>query len=58
VLDRDLYAGLSPSSRFFLQDDSSNFDIHFCDKQNTSGAVEPYDMRRHFNKFYLGESVN
>ena len=58
LLDRDLYAGLDPKSNFFLQDDGSAFDVHYREKSGKPTSIEPYDMRRHFNKFYLGEGVD
>ncbi len=58
VINRGIYAGLIPDKPFFLQNDGTAFDIHYRDKDRNTGVVEPYDMRRHFNKFYLGEGVN
>ncbi len=58
MIDRQLYGGLAPESRFFLQDDGSEFDVHYRRRLGKNTLIEPYDMRRHFNKFYLGEGVN
>ena len=58
LLDRGLYCALNPMSCFFLQDDGSEFGVHYRDQEGRPAAVEPYDMRRHFNKFYLGEGIN
>lgn len=58
LLDCGPYGGLNPESRFFLQDDGSDFDVSYRSRDNKSALVEPYDMRRHFNKFDLGEGVN
>lgn len=57
LLDRDLFAGLNPDSEFFLQDDGSKFDVSYRERANKPALLEPYQMRRHFQKFYLGEGV-
>ncbi len=57
TLDRKLFSGLNPESRFFLQVNGKNFDVSYVERQGKAARVEPYDMRRRFAKFYLGEGV-
>ncbi len=57
ILDRGLYAGLNPESRFFLQESGEPFGVTYREREGKSALVEPYDMRRKFNRFYLGEGV-
>ncbi len=57
VLDRGLFGGLNPDSRFFLQPSGEPFGITYRDRAEKSALVEPYDMRRQWQKYYLGEGV-
>ena len=57
LLDRGIYSGLNPESRFFLQSDGEPFGITFRKRTDKPALIEPYGIRRRFNKFYLGEGV-
>ena len=56
LLDRGLYAGLDPNSRFFLKDSGEEFILNFksavVGKETKTQALQ---MQRHFQKFHLGE---
>ncbi len=57
VIDRGLFGGLNPESRFFLQESGEPFGVTYRDREDKSALVEPYDMRRQWQKYYLGEGV-
>lgn len=55
LLDRGLYGGLNPKSRFFLQDDGSDFSVTYTERVGNTDLCEPHRLRRHFKNFLLGE---
>ncbi len=57
LIDRALFGGLNPESRFFLQESGEPFGITYRDRNDKSALVEPYDMRRKWQKYFLGEGV-
>lgn len=57
LLDRNLFGHLNPDSRFFLQNDGTPFSVSFRERKDKPALIEPYDMRRHFDKFLLGEGI-
>lgn len=52
-----IYSGLNPDSKFFLQDNGEPFKNIYRPREGKKDLVDPYEMRRHFSKFYLGEGV-
>lgn len=52
-----IYAGLNPESEFFLQDNGLPFKNIYRPREGKKDLVDPYEMRRHFSKLYLGEGV-
>jgi len=58
LLDRGLYRGLNPESRFFLRSDGSDFEVTYRDKDKKPTLTQPTKMQRRFRQYFLGEGVN
>ncbi len=57
-LDRGLFAGLDPNTRFFLKDDGTEFSLTYKARFEGDTVTQPLQLQRHFKSFYLGEGVN
>ncbi len=52
-----IYGGLNPDSKFFLHDTGEEFKNIYRPRKGKKDLVDPYEMRRHFARLYLGEGV-
>jgi len=57
-LDRGLFAGLNPESKFFLKDDGSEYGLNFKNRHEGDTVTQPLQMQRKFKSFYLPEGVS
>ncbi len=57
-LDRGLYAGLDPESKFFLKNDGGEFTLNYKNRFEGDTVTQPLQMQRHFKSFYLGEGIS
>jgi len=57
-IDRGLFAGLNPESKFFLKDDGSEYGLNFKNRHEGDTVTQPLQMQRKFKSFYLPEGVS
>ncbi len=57
-LDRGLFAGLDPKSKFFLRDDGGEYGLNFKNRHEGDSVTQPLKMQRKFKSFYLPEGVS
>ncbi len=57
-LDRGLFAGLNPDSKFFLKDDGSEYGLNFKNRHEGDTVTQTLQMQRKFKSIYLPEAVS
>ena len=57
-LDRGLFAGLDPESKFFLKDDGTPYGLNYKNRFEGDTVVQPRQMQRKFSSYYFPEGVS